>query len=78
MQEAFAATHLSKQLERNEHSEKISDYDYNEKTIKNDFNSSIHKFIPYYVEGNPIESVGPGHDTGDQCLARDTCCRRDP
>ena len=39
MQEAFAATHLSKQLERNEHSEKISDYDYNEKTIKNDFNS---------------------------------------
>ena len=29
---------------------------FNDKTIKNDFNSSTHKFIPYDVEGNPIES----------------------
>ena len=31
MQEAFAATHLSKQLERNKHLGKKDDYDYNNK-----------------------------------------------
>ena len=56
MQEAFAATHLSKQLERKEHLGEKGDYDYNEKNIKNDFTSSIHKFIPYDVDGNQIES----------------------
>ena len=56
MQEVFAATHLRKQLERNEHLGGKGDYNYNKKTIKNDFNSSIHKFIPNDVEGNPIES----------------------
>ena len=38
------------------------------KTIKNDFNSSIHKFIPYDVEGNPIESEDELSD--DECANR--------
>ena len=68
MQEAFAATHLSKLLERNESSGKIADYDIKEKSGKNDFNSSIHKFIHHDVEGNPIESEDELSD--DECATR--------
>ena len=68
MEEAFAATHLSKQLERNESIGKLADYDTKQTTNKNDFNTSIHKFQHHDVEGNPIES--------DDELSDDECAKR--
>ena len=68
MEEAFAATHLSKQLERNESIGKLADYDTKQTTDKNDFNTSIHKFLHHDVEGNPIES--------DDELSDDECAKR--
>ena len=68
MQEAVAATHLSKQLEIIENSVEINDYDIADKTIKSNFNSSIHKFITHDVEGKPIESEDELSD--DECAKR--------
>ena len=68
MQEAFTATHLSKQLERDETFGKIHDNDAKQNGHKKDFNSSIHKFIIHDVDGNPIESEDELSD--DECGKR--------